>query len=187
FMGTEFGQRREFSEQRSIDWDLTQQWGHRGVQLLVKELNRIYRAHPALWRLDNDPAGFRWINADDSAGNVFSFLRFDGEGEIIASVINFSADPKTDYRIGLPTEGRWTEILNTDADLYDGSGTVGNLGQVIATDLGWNGQPASATISVPPLGAVWFRYDPHVLDEQPEPEKADAAAQEAARLASPGS
>ncbi len=184
FMGTEFGQRREFSEQRSVDWDLTQQWGHRGVQLLIKEMNRIYKTHPALWKLDNDPAGFRWINADDSAGNVFSFVRLDGEGQLMASVINFSADPRTDYRIGLPAEGIWTEILNTDSELYDGSGTVGNLGQVIATDVGLNGMPASATISLPPLGAVWFRHDPHVVDEQPDQDKADAGAREVARLAS---
>ncbi len=184
FMGTEFGQRREFSEQRSVDWDLTQQWGHRGVQLLIKEMNRIYKTHPALWKLDNDPAGFRWINADDSAGNVFSFVRLDGEGQLIASVINFSADPRTDYRIGLPAEGIWTEILNTDSELYDGSGTVGNLGQVIATDVGLNGLPASATISLPPLGAVWFRHDPQVVDQQPDQDKADAGAREVARLAS---
>ncbi|WP_152363492.1 1,4-alpha-glucan branching protein GlgB [Microlunatus speluncae] len=184
FMGTEFGQRREFSEQRSVDWDLTQQWGHRGVQLLIKELNRLYKAHPALWKLDNDPAGFRWINADDSYGNVFSFVRLDGAGQMLASVINFSADPRTDYRIGLPAEGIWTEILNTDSSIYDGTGTVGNLGQVIATDVGLNGMPASATISLPALGAVWFRHDPHVVDEQPDQDKADAAAREIARLAS---
>ncbi|GAB3757130.1 1,4-alpha-glucan branching protein GlgB [Microlunatus parietis] len=184
FMGTEFGQRREFSEQRSIDWDLTQQWGHRGVQLLIKDMNRLYRAHPALWKLDNDPAGFRWINADDAGSNVFSFLRVDGEGQLIASVINFSADPRPDYRIGLPADGIWTEILNTDSTIYDGSGLIGNLGQVVANEVGLNGFPASATVAVPPLGAVWFRYEPHVVDDQPDQEKADAAAHEAARLVS---
>ena len=80
FMGTEFGQRREFSEQRSVDWEQSAHWGHRGVQQLIKDLNAVYRDHPALYKLDSDPAGFSWIDADDQGGNVFSFLRYDGDG-----------------------------------------------------------------------------------------------------------
>ena len=132
FMGTEFGQKREFSEARSIDWWQSAEWGHRGVQRLVKDLNQIYRDHPAFWRRDTDPSGFSWIDADDRGGNVFSFLRYDGEGQMIACITNFSSEPRPDYRVGLPAEGVWTEILNTDADVYDGTGAIGNLGQVVA-------------------------------------------------------
>ena len=108
FMGTEFGQRREFSEARSIDWGQSADWGHHGVQRLVKDLNAVYQANPALWKLDSDPAGFSWINADDAGGNVFSFLRYDGDGEMLACLINFSPEPRPDYRIGLPA-GRGVE------------------------------------------------------------------------------
>ena len=106
FMGTEFGQRREFSEQRGVDWEESGNWGHCGVQRLVKDLNAIYREHPALHWLDNDPAGFTWIDPDARGENVFSYLRYDGE-EMIACLVNFSARPRPDRRIGLPKEGVW--------------------------------------------------------------------------------
>ncbi len=185
FMGTEFGQRREYSENRSLDWDLTNQWGHRGVQRLIKDMNAIYKAHPALFKLDTDPAGFAWIDADDRGGNVFSFLRYDGDGQIIASLVNFSTEPRPDHRIGLPTEGVWKEILNTDAAVYDGSGVFGNLGQVEATPIPSHGYPASADVTIPPLGAVWLMFEPVLTEPQPEPDKAAAAIRAAAKLASP--
>ena len=92
------------------------------MQRLVKDLNAVYRAHPALFKLDNDPAGFRWINADDAGGNVFSWVRYDGDGQMIACLTNFSSEPRPDYRVGLPAEGAWQEIMNTDAEVYDGTG-----------------------------------------------------------------
>ncbi|MGI8769033.1 MAG: 1,4-alpha-glucan branching protein GlgB [Propionibacteriaceae bacterium] len=159
FMGTEFAQEREFDEQRSLDWEQTQTPGHGGLQRLVRDLNQIYRDHPAMWKLDSDPAGFRWINADDSGGNVFSWLRFDGAGQMIACVTNFATAARSDYRIGLPVEGVWTEILNTDSDVYDGTGQYGNLGQVVAQPVPRHGFDASTAVTVPPLGAVWFRFD----------------------------
>jgi 1,4-alpha-glucan branching enzyme len=185
FMGTEFGQRREFSEARSIDWDESASWGHRGVQRLIKDMNAIYKEHPAFWKLDTDPAGFSWINADDRGGNVFSFLRFDGEGQMIACVTNFSTEPRPDYRIGLPRIGVWKELLNTDADVYDGTGQIGNLGQVVATEIPVLGYPASAPVTIPPLGAVWLRFEPVLDEEQDEPEKASAGVRAAAKQASP--
>ena len=174
FMGTEFGQRREWADQRSLDWDESAGWGHRGVQLLIKDLNRVYRAHPALWRHDHDPSGFGWIDADDAGGNTYSFLRFDPAtsvgserrgpedepGRTVAVVINFSPEPRRDLRIGLPSEGRWREILNSDAELYNGTGRFGNLGQVVARPVPSHGYDYSAEVTVPPLGAVWFAYDP---------------------------
>jgi len=96
----------------------------------------------------------------DAAGNTFSFLRFgsagaDGKRQTLASIINFSGGPHHAYRLGLPQPGRWNEILNTDAEQYGGSG-VGNLGSVVAEAVPWHGQPYSALLTVPPLGAVWF-------------------------------
>ena len=185
FMGTEFGQRREFAETRSLDWDESAHWGHRGVQRLVKDLNTVYKAHPALYALDSDPAGFQWINADDAGGNVFSWVRFDGEGQMIACITNFSADPRHDYRVGLPSEGAWVEILNTDAAVYDGTGKIGNLGQVVAHPVPSNGFPASANVTIPPLGAVWLLFQPTPTEESDEPEKVEAGTRAAAKQASP--
>jgi len=185
FMGTEFGQRREWGDQRSLDWELSDQVGHRGVQRLVKDLNAVYRSHPALYRLDTDPAGFSWISADDRGGNVFSYLRYDGEGQIIACVSNFAAEPRADYRIGLPAEGVWEEILNTDAEVYDGTGRFGNLGQVVAVPVPSHGYPASAAVTIPPLGSVWLRFLPVTLEETPDAEQAAAAIRALAQRSSP--
>ncbi len=185
FMGTEFGQRREFSEQRSLDWEESGAWGHRGVQRLIKDMNEIQRSNPALYAADSDPAGFSWISADDQGGNVFSFLRFDGEGQMIACVSNFAAEPRSDYRIGLPSEGIWTEILNTDAAEYDGSGNFGNLGQVVAGQVPSHGYPASAAVTIPPLGSVWLRFLPVTSEEQEDTASVDRGVKAAAKQASP--
>lgn len=181
FMGTDFGQRREFSDQRGLDWEECSKWGHRGVQTLVKDLNKIYREHPALYRRDTDPAGFSWIDADDHGGNVFSYLRYDGQGQMIACLINFSAESRPDYRIGLPTDGIWREILNTDISSYDGSGEFGNLGEVVAKPVPSNAYPASAAVTIPPLAAVWLLFEHKPSEEQLEPEKATVGIQASAR------
>jgi 1,4-alpha-glucan branching enzyme len=133
---------------------------HYGVHALVKDLNSAYRTHPAMWELDHVAEGFQWIDANDAAGNTFSFLRFgppgsDGVRPTIASITNFSGGPHNAYRLGLPHAGQWNEILNTDSEGYGGSG-VGNLGSVQAEALPWHGQPYSALLTVPPLGAVWL-------------------------------
>ncbi len=157
FMGQEFAQESEWSEARSLDWWLTENPDHGGVQQLVRDLNTVYAESPALWSQDNDPAGFQWIDANDAQNNVFSFLRRGADGELLACVANFSAVPHEGYRIGVPVTGTWQEVLNTDADAYAGSG-VGNLGAVEATGESWHGQPASLTLRVPPLGTVWLRH-----------------------------
>jgi 1,4-alpha-glucan branching enzyme len=161
FMGSEFGQPEEWSEQAGLDWQaLGDGTGfHGGVQRLVRDLNRVYRDNPALWREDFSPEGFSWIDASDAAGNVLAFLRFAGPGETgpgaktVACLVNFSGDPHLNYRVGLPTVGRWRELLNTDAGDYGGSG-VGNFGAVEAVGEPWHGQPASAVFSLPPLGVL---------------------------------
>ena len=155
FMGSEFGQEAEWSEGRSLDWWLEQTPWHAGLQQLVRDLNRLYREHPQLWQLDSDPRGFEWIDANDSPHNTFSYLRKDSSGRPLAIIVNFAAIPHENYRIGLPQTGRWREVLNTDAELYGGSG-VGNLGGVTAEPVSWHGRAASAELRVPPLSAVWL-------------------------------
>jgi len=157
FMGQEFAQGAEWSESRSLDWWLLDGPEHRGVQRLVTDLNRIYRETNALWSQDNDPAGFHWIDANDALGNVYSFLRIGTDGSIIACVANFSPVPHERYQLGLPKAGRWEEVVNTDAEVYFGSG-VGNFGGVDTGDQPWHGQPTSVTLRVPPLGAIWLRW-----------------------------
>ena len=156
FMGIELGQEAEWSESRSLDWWLQETPWHAGLQQLVRDLNRTYLAHPALYEVDFAPEGFEWIDANDSSHNTFSFMRWDADRtEPLVCIANFSGVPDENYRVGLPYGGRWREVLNTDAGEYSGSG-VGNLGLVQATDVAWHGRPASAELRVPPLGAVWL-------------------------------
>ncbi|MFN2561576.1 MAG: 1,4-alpha-glucan branching protein GlgB [Jatrophihabitans sp.] len=157
FMGQEFGQGGEWAESRSLDWWLLDDPGHRGVARLIADLNATYKTTPALWSRDTLETGFHWIDANDASGNVYSFLRFGDDSSVIACIANFASVPHEAYRLGLPFPGRWDEVLNTDADVYFGSG-VGNFGGVEARDEMWHGQPASASVRVPPLGAIWLRY-----------------------------
>ena len=156
FMGSEFGQYAEWSESRGLDWWLLDNSDHRGVQQCLADLNRVYKETPALWSQDNSSAGFEWIDADDSAGNTFSWLRWGTDGSALACVVNLSGGPHEEYRIGLPHGGTWDEVVNTDAEMYGGSG-VGNLGRVVAEEVPWHGRPFSAIVRVPPLGALWLR------------------------------
>ena len=156
FMGCDFAQDAEWADGRSLDWWLLEHAEHRGVQSLVRDLNRVYKESPALFTGDTDPAGFSWIDADDVVGNVFSFVRYGRDGSRLVCVANFAGVPHEGYRIGLPGGGVWEEVLNTDAEVYAGSG-VGNLGRVVAEDRGFHGLPASAAVRVPPLGVVWLR------------------------------
>jgi 1,4-alpha-glucan branching enzyme len=155
FMGCEFGQAAEWSEQDGLQWQALADPRHSGVQQLVKDLNAVYAEHPALWQQDSVPAGFEWIDANDRSGNVLSFLRHGADGSVLACVANFAAMPHYDYQIGLPSAGSWTEVINTDADVYGGSG-VGNLGVLTATKKEWHGRPASAAITIPPMAVLWL-------------------------------
>jgi len=156
FMGGEFAQESEWAESRELDWWLLDNPDHRGVHDLVRDLNRAYVATPALWALDGDPAGFAWIDADDANHNVYSFIRRGGGGPELVCVSNFSAVPHGDFPLGFPSAGVWDEVVNTDADVYTGSG-VGNYGSVTAVEGGVSGQPASARVVLPPLATIWFR------------------------------
>ena len=158
FMGGEIGQESEWSEGRSLDWWLLDHSDHRGIQAAVRDMNARYREFAAFWSRDLDPDGFSWVDANDSSGNVYSFLRFGTDGSMIACVANFAAVPHEGYRVGLPAAGRWSEVLNTDAQAYGGSG-VGNFGGVYADEVAWHGRPASAALRLPPLGTLWLRYE----------------------------
>jgi 1,4-alpha-glucan branching enzyme len=156
FMGCELAEWEEWNAEGSLHWNLLEYTEHQGVQSLVRDLNGIYRTTPALWRSDYDPAGFRWLEANDAANNVVAFARLDTEDEQpLVCVLNLSPVPRYDYRVGMPRAGGWREVLNTDSAYYGGSG-VGNLGGVEAETLAWHDQPFSALLTLPPLGAVWL-------------------------------
>jgi 1,4-alpha-glucan branching enzyme len=157
FMGQEFAQGSEWNFERSLDWHLLDHPQHQGVQALVRDLNRLYRATPALYARDCEPEGFEWIIGDDSANSVFAWLRKGAPGDAPVLVIsNMTPVPREGYRVGLPAAGRWDEILNTDAAVYGGSG-VGNGGAVHAVAEGAHGQPASAMLTLPPLATIYLR------------------------------
>jgi len=156
FMGAELGQESEWAESRELDWWLLDHPEHQGMKSLVSDLNRVYAETEAMWAGDYSPEGFRWIDANDSANNTFSFIRRSGDS-LLACIVNFAGVPHDGYQIGLPEAGRWDEVLNTDAAAYSGSG-VGNLGSVTAVPTPSHGMPASVTITVPPLGALWLRF-----------------------------
>ncbi|MBN0041077.1 1,4-alpha-glucan branching protein GlgB [Cellulosimicrobium cellulans] len=160
FMGSEIGQHTEWNEGRSLDWDgLAADPGRQGVQRAVRDLNVLYRATPALWELDHDPAGFEWLDADDADHNVLAYVRRGRDGSEVAVVVNFAGTPHEGYRVPLPSGGTWREVLNTDAEVYGGSG-VGNLGEVEAEAVPWKGRAHSATLRLPPLGALYLVPSP---------------------------
>jgi 1,4-alpha-glucan branching enzyme len=155
-MGQEFGQRAEWSEERGVDWfQLDENSFSGGISRLMHDLNTIYRSHSALWSQDTTPEGYSWIDANDSANNVLSFLRYGSDGSVMACVFNFAGSEHSGYRLGLPNAGRWREVLNTDGTDYNGTG-IGNLGGVDATDEPWHGRPASAVLVLPPTSALWL-------------------------------
>ncbi len=154
FMGCEFAQEREWSHDRSLDWHLTDDPKHAGIQSLVRDLNAAYRDHPALHALDCDPSGFQWIDGGDAEGNVFSFLRLGPDGTPpVAVICNMAPVPREDFRIGLPSGGAWREVLNSDATIYGGTGS-GNGGSIHADGTGWHGRPVSASLTLPPLSTL---------------------------------
>ena len=170
FMGQEFAQPGEWADGRSLDWWLLDHAAHYRVHNLVKELNRIYTAHPALWRLDSSPSGFEWLDADDNGGNSFSYVRFDGEDHASADAVvvaaNFSGAAKESLRLGVPREGRWKVVLDTSG--FDEYGTPSQADTVVeATPGAWQGQPASVTVRVAALSAVYLAPDDTDADAEP--------------------
>jgi 1,4-alpha-glucan branching enzyme len=150
FMGQEFAQRREWSEERALDWELLESAPHEGIRNLVRDLNQIYRTKPALHARDCEADGFDWLVADDADNSVFAWLRKAPLGQPIAVVSNMTPALRTEYRLPLPHDGVWHEVLNTDSPYYGGSGK-GNLGQIEARD-------GAAVVTLPPLATVMFEY-----------------------------
>ena len=156
FMGGELAEWDEWNHDGSLHWNLLELAEHQGVQSLVRDLNRVYRSEPALYEVDFDPSGFRWLEANDAANNVLAFARLDTVGERpVVCVMNMSPVPRYEYRVGMPMCCRWKELLNSDSTYYGGSG-VGNLGGVDAEPIPWHDQPFSGLLTLPPLGAVWL-------------------------------
>lgn len=158
FMGGEFAQRREWDHDTSLDWHLLSDPRHRGVQRWVQDLNRVYRAEPALHQLDCAPEGFEWVVPDDREQSVLVFLRKDRSGRMVLVACNFTPVPRSPYRVGVPQPGFWRELLNSDAHTYGGSGW-GNYGGVHAQPLPSHGRPYSVDLTLPPLAAVFLRWE----------------------------
>ncbi|MFJ1744900.1 1,4-alpha-glucan branching enzyme [Streptomyces sp. NPDC088116] len=162
FMGQEFAQGAEWSESHGPDWwvldpSYEAEPDHRGVRDLVRELNTVYGATPALWQRDTEPEGFAWVDGDAGEDNVFAFLRFDAAGSPLLAVSHFSPVVRHQYRIGVP-EGfsAWTEVLNTDAGRYGGS-DVRNEDPLKPESVSAHGRPASIQLTLPPLATLWLR------------------------------
>jgi 1,4-alpha-glucan branching enzyme len=157
FMGSELAQRHEFHEDRALEWGLEQSPPHRGVQRLLSDLNRLHTSERALFEVDFEWAGFEWIDANDSANSVLSFVRRAKDpDDFVIVVCNFTPVPREEYRVGVPAAGFYREILNTDSSHYEGS-DAGNSGGVRAEPIPWNGRPWSIQLRVPPLAAVYFK------------------------------
>jgi 1,4-alpha-glucan branching enzyme len=158
FMGGEFAQEKEWSHDHALDWHLLADPSHRGVQSLVRDLNRLYRATPALHALDCEAAGFEWVEAGDAARCVLAYLRRSGAGaHPVLVVCNFTPLVRHNYRVGVPDGGRWAERLNTDGTVYGGS-NVGNAGGVDAVPQPHHGRPFSLEVTLPPLATLVFEH-----------------------------
>jgi 1,4-alpha-glucan branching enzyme len=159
FMGAELATPWEWSEATELPWWLLEHAEHAGVQSLVRDMNRAYLAEPALWEVDFSHEGFHWLEPNDAAHNIVAFSRRSrGSVRQLVCIANLGAAERPNYRVGLPLEGAWREVLNTDSSFYGGSG-VGNMGQVRAEAREWHDQPFSAEVTLPPLGVLWLAPD----------------------------
>ena len=180
FMGQEFGQWGEWNHDFSLDWHLLEQAPHQGLMKWVADLNRLYKTEPALHEGDVYEWGFKWIDCDDNLNSVVSFVRWPKNGEeALVFAVNFTPVPRHDYRIGMPWGGEWSEVLNSDAPQYGGSG-VGNYGQVTAVAEPLHGQTHSVGLTLPPLAVVVFkaRKPAEMLEKEANAAKAALAAKE---------
>ena len=157
FMGAEFGQYREWSHDRSLDWHLLEGPLHRGLQSWMEQLNRAYRSEGALHWFDNDPQGFEWVDCNDAPASVISLLRKGkSPDDAVLIACNFTPVPRVGYKVGVPSAGYWKEILNSDAREYGGGG-IGNMGGAEALAESVHGRPHSLRLTLPPLGALLLK------------------------------
>jgi len=156
FMGSEIGQRREWSHDRSLDWHLLDRSDHLSLQRWLEDLNRFYRTHPALYEKDFKPDGFSWIDCNDAPQSTLSLLRRGQRpSQDVVVVCNFTPEPRHNYRVGVPGEGIWKETLNSDSRHYGGS-NQGSLGNLEATPVPFHGFSSSVNMVLPPLAIVFF-------------------------------
>jgi len=153
FQGCEFAQREEWNHDQSLDWHLLEHASHVGVQSLVRDLNHLYREIPALHQLDCDGKGFAWLDHHNNADSVLAFERFSEDGQAVVVICNFTPTPRHGMRFGVPKEGFWQERLNTNAEVYGGSG-MGNEGGVTSVSIPWQNHEHSIEVTVPPLSTV---------------------------------
>ena len=155
FMGCEFGQGTEWSAGRALDWYVLDYAHHHGIQSLVKDLNHLYKNHPALFTHDFEQQGFEWIDCHDVQQSIISYRRKSADEELII-VLNFTPVPRHNYRIGVPEAGMYKEIFNSDSMYYDGS----NLGNdvIVSEEIAWMNQSHSISLTLPPLGGIIFKY-----------------------------
>jgi len=166
FMGCEFGQGREWNYDRSLDWHLLEKPLHAGLKLFVHDLNRVYRSEPALHEVDAKPAGFQWIDCNDSDNSVVTMLRKAVDpDDFVIGVFNFTPLPRHGYMFGVPRPGTYTEVLNSDAAVYGGS-NVGNNGFVVTDAVPSHGYADSVRISLPPLGCLILKPPPRVAETE---------------------
>ncbi|MGH2771358.1 MAG: 1,4-alpha-glucan branching protein GlgB, partial [Actinomycetota bacterium] len=168
FMGGEFGQEPEWRHDESLEWEVLAYPVHRGVQLWVEALNRLYAAEASLHELDCDPAGFEWVDASDSEASVISFIRKGASTRDLFLVVgNFTPVPRSDYSVGVPRGGLWREVLNSDGREYGGSG-LGNFGEVQALAEPVHGRPCSLKLTLPPLACLFFKSPDPGSSQDPE-------------------
>ncbi|MEX2120709.1 MAG: 1,4-alpha-glucan branching protein GlgB [Pirellulales bacterium] len=169
FMGSEFGQRREWNHDDQLDWNLLDLAPHQGLLLWMTDLNRAYRSEPACFELDTDPAGFEWIDCCDTQKSVISYARKShSSAGTLAVAANFTPLPRHNYRIGVPAGGHWAELLNSDAREYGGSGQ-GNFGGHEAAPLPCHGRAWSINVTLPPLAIVVFKASQPPSSPPPAP------------------
>jgi 1,4-alpha-glucan branching enzyme len=162
FMGGEFGQEREWNHDESLDWHLLDDPHHKGLQMLVRDINHAYRSVPALHERDCEAKGFEWLVADDRDNSVIAWARRGDKDDSLAIVIsNFTPVPREGYRIGVPLPGTYREIVNTDAAIYGGS-NMGNLGTITADATPSHGHPCSLALTLPPLATLILTLEPNV-------------------------
>ncbi len=158
-MGAELGQWNEWDHDTGLAWYLLAYPLHAGVRKYLQDLNRFYRNEPALYERDSDPEGFSWVDCSDVKKSIISYLRSgDPAAGTILVVCNATPVPRYGYRVGVPEGGVWHEALNSDADVYGGSG-VGNLGGVAADPVPLHGQPHSLALTLPPLATLIFKHE----------------------------
>ena len=172
FMGNEFGQENEWNYEKALDWYLLDTPEHAQIEQFSKDLNKFYLENPPLWQHDDDWNGFAWICHDDYLQSVISFRRIDDEGNEVIIVCNFVPVKRENYRIGVPREGCWQQVLSTDEAKYGGTGTVNNKKKK-TEDYSMHGCEQSIVIDIAPLSAMLFKFVP-AKKRAPKAEKTPA-------------